>query len=143
MTKALSNQVEFITFRCKETRIPNPYYNDCIIGKNTINGNPFNQGDPLAISVDSAKNILTPEMMNVPCLANLGVHFYYGYGSNQLSLTFDDVKFDCDENLQTPKPLKMSAFDKICYCADNMRNGKCPYQIAKKLFPNAYKGNQR
>ena len=26
-----------------------------------------------------------------------------------------------------------------CYCIKNMRKGKCPYQFARMLFPNAYK----
>lgn len=143
MSKKTNNKVEFVIFKCKETSIPTPYYNDCIIGKNTGQGNLFNQRDPLTISVSAAKSLLTLKMINVPCLCNLGIRFYYDNNKNQITLIFDDVNFDCDKDLQKPKSDNMSAFDKICYCAENMRKGKCPYDIAKKLFPNAYKEKQR
>ena len=44
-------------------------------------------------------------------------------------LICDDIKFHC-----TNKP-----DHSICTCIDNMRKGKCPYKIAKLLFPDSYK----
>ena len=79
-------------------------------------------------------------MIDVPCLSNLGVHFYYNNKHNQIKIIFDDVKFDCDKDL---KSKDFSAFEKICLCSDKMRNGKCPYAIAKKLFTNAYNEKQK
>ena len=137
MTNGNNNMVEFVIFSCKETGIPNSSYNYSIIGKNTRSNNPYDMGDPLKISVDTAKDLLTPQMINVPCLSKLGIRFDYDNNNNQIKMIFDDVKFDCDKNLKA-KSQNLSAFEKICLCADKMRNGKCPYAIAKKLFADAY-----
>lgn len=142
MTSKTNNHVELVIFKCKEKSIPTPLYNDCIIGKGT-DSDVFDQGTHLEISISKAKSLLTQKMLDVPCLADLRVKVYYGgHKTNQMNIIFDDVKFECDTDLQK-KGANLSAFEKICYCANNMRNGKCPYQIAKKLFPNVYKEKQR
>ena len=140
MSKKTNDKVEFVMFACKETSVPDSFYNDSIIGKNLRSNRPYDQGDPLEVSVDAAKDLLTPQMIDVPCLPNLGVQFSYNNKHNQIKIIFDDVKFDCDKDLKTKD---LSAFEKICLCADKMRNGKCPYAIATKLFADAYKEKQK
>lgn len=46
-------------------------------------------------------------------------------------LICDDIKFHC-----TKKPEQHHS---IWDCIDNMSKGKCPYKIAKLLFPDSYK----
>ena len=75
------------------------------------------------------------------CLTNMNVEYkQYKIASRTIKeahITCDDIKFVC-----TKDPKKKWPND-VRLCEEQMCKGKCPYQIAKKLFPNAYKENQR
>jgi len=136
--------MELVIFKCKEPLMSHPHYNECIIGKDITNGNPFTQQqNPLKLSINKAKGLLTEKVMDVPCLSNLRTNIYYGNGTNQIRFIFDDVKFECDQDLQKPESRDISAFEKMCFCANNMRKGKCPYLIAQLLYPHSYKNKER
>ena len=139
--KNKTDTVEYIQFTCRET-IMQTDYNYVIIKEKTY-GKPFDQtGDNVKISMQTAKDLMTPEMIDIPCLPDLEIRPTYNAKCNQMILRFNDVNFDCSKKLQTEKRTRgtnMTAFEKICYCADQMRCGKCKYPIGRKLFPDAYK----
>ena len=139
--KKANNTVEYIQFACRENIVQTDY-NYVIIKKETY-GKPFDQtGDNVKISMQTAKYLMTQEMINVPCLPGLRIGLTYDAKCPQMILRFSDVKFNCSKELQTEKRTRgtnRTAFEKICHCADQMRNGNCKYQIGRKLFPNAYR----
>ena len=138
--KKANDTVEYIQFACQENIQTD--YNYVIIKEETY-GRPFDQtGNNVKISIQTAKDLMTQEMINVPCLPGLRIGLTYDAKCPQMILRFSDVKFNCSKELQTEKLTRgtnMTAFEKICYCADQMRNGNCKYQIGRKLFPNAYR----
>ena len=131
--------VKHITFACRENIVQTDY--DHVIIKEKTYGNPFNQaGDDVKISMQKIKDLMTQQMIAIPCLADLEIGLTYNSKSNQMILRFSDVKFKCDKKLgKNAHDTNKTAFEKICLCADQMRNGKCRYQIGHELFPNAYK----
>ena len=68
------------------------------------------------------------------CLIDMRIHLMHKYAD----LICHDIHFDC-----MPSSQKKPIWQKNEKCINMMRAGKCPYKIAKKLFPNAYKENQR
>ena len=133
--------IKYVQFACQKNIIQEDY--NYVIIKEKTDGKPFNQtGNDLKIPLQTAMNFLTPEIIAIPCLPNLKVRLSYDAKCNQMILHFDDVNFDCSKKLQMEKRTRgtnMTAFEKICYCADQMRCGKCKYPIGRKLFPDAYK----
>lgn len=55
---------------------------------------------------------------------------------NLMTFNTDDIYFKCDKI--SPKS-KESLLAQTYNCIKNMRAGKCPYDLARMLFPNAYK----
>lgn len=51
----------------------------------------------------------------------------------QALIKCDDIKFTCTPNIETKWP------NDVRMCIEKMCDGKCPYKIARLLFPNAYK----
>lgn len=134
--------IKYIQFACRENIIQTD--SNYVIIKEKTDGRPFNQtGNNVQISMATAKNdLLTPETIATSCLPGLRIMLTYDNKCNQMILHFDDVNFDCSKKLQTEKRARgtnMTAFEKICYCADQMRCGKCKHPIGRKLFPDAYK----
>jgi hypothetical protein len=133
--------IKYIQFACRENIIQTD--SNYVIIKEKTDGRPFNQtGNNVQISIQTAKDLLTPEIIGTPCLPGLRIMLTYDNKCNQIILHFDDVNFDCSKKLQKEKSKRdtnMTAFEKICYCADQMRRGKCEHQIGHMLFPNAYK----
>ena len=140
MANPKNETVEYIQFACRENIATD--YNYVIIKEETYD-RPFDQtGDNVKISIQTAKDLMTPEMIDVPCLPDLKIGLTYDAKCPQMILRFSDVKFKCDTKLQKAKNARdssMTAFEKICLCADRMRRGKCKHPIGHELFPNAYK----
>ena len=66
------------------------------------------------------------------CLGNLELEIQ---DNNKLFFKFDSIAFDCY--------MRRPYMDDVRTCIRKMRNGKCPYKIAKTLFPNVYKGKEK
>lgn len=138
----MTETVQYIQFACQENIVQTDY--NYVIIKEKTYGRPFDQtGGNVQISMATAKNdLLTPEIIATPCLPGLRIMLTYDNKCNQIILHFDDVNFDCSKKLQKEKfkrDTNMTAFEKMCYCADQMRCGKCKHQIGRVIFPDAYK----
>ena len=66
------------------------------------------------------------------CLGNLSLK---AQDNNKLFFKFDSIAFNCC--------IRRPHTDDVRTCIRKMRNGKCPYKIAKTLFPTVYKGKER
>jgi hypothetical protein len=137
----MTETIKYIQFACQENIVQTDY--NYVIIKEKTDGRPFNQtGGNVQISMQTAKDLLTPEIIATPCLPGLRIGLTYDAKCPQMILRFSDVKFQCNKELQKEKSERdtnMTAFEKMCYCADQMRLGKCKHQIGRILFPDAYK----
>lgn len=137
MTDTGQDVVKHVNMSCKEPFAGMGYRCFTLYGKD--------YSEPLQLPISTVKELLT-KITNVPCLTGLRILLDYGcpdnYGcsNNELTLKFDSVNLECDQEMHDlHSNLKRTAHEQIELCLERMRKGKCRYaSFAQIFFPNAY-----
>ena len=95
-------------------------------------------GDKICVSKKVLSRLKDKQVCN--CLINMRIEmeqYKVLKTVKQAHIICDDIKFACTKN-----PEKKWPHD-VRLCEEQMRKGKCPYKIARILYPNAYKNKEK
>ena len=101
--------------------------------------------NPLYFKLDQAIKLMrTISKMDInQCWEKMGTNLRLNlpkFPQNLLQFWTSNIHMDCETNNQNMSNTDCSPSEQ---CLENMRNGKCKYELAHILFPKAYEHNER